>query len=45
MMKPLSFLSFTEARVSWFVISSIAAALCLLLWPAGTFATRAALAA
>ena len=45
MMKPLSFLSFTGARVSWFVISSIAAALCVLLWPSGTLATRAALAA
>ncbi len=45
MMKPLSFLPFTAARVSGFVISSIAAALCVLLWPTGTIATRAALAA
>jgi len=45
MLKPLSFLPFTAARVSWFVISSIAAALCVLLWPTGTLATRAALAA
>jgi hypothetical protein len=44
-MKPFSFLPFTAARISWFVISSIAAALCVLLWPTGTVATRAALAA
>ena len=45
MMKPLSFLPFPAARVLWFVISSIAAVLCVLLWPTGTVATRAALAA
>ena len=44
-LKPLSFLSFTAARVWWFVISSIAAAACVLVWPTGTLATRAALAA
>jgi len=45
MLKPLSFLPFTAARVLWFVISSMAAASCVLLWPTGTIATRAALAA
>ena len=45
LLKPISLLPFKTARVSWFVISVIAAMSCVVLWPTGTITTRAALAA